>query len=98
MSGAVLTARSHVTGAATCRPAVFRRGVIGGLLGGALSGILAYDVLYLMRVILAITILSGLLVWNVFTWLPKIVYRVLLFAGMFMWATIKGFVLALRGV
>lgn len=83
---------------AVYQPLVGPWGVVGGLLGGALSGILAYDVLYIMRVILAITILSGLLVWNVVTWLPKLAYRVLLFAGMFVWATIEGFVQALRGV
>lgn len=75
-----------------------RRALVGGVVGGALSGVLAYDVLWLLRVVLGVTMLLCITAWDVLTWLPRQLWRVLVAVAAFAWGTVVAFVQAVRGV
>ncbi|PNG99135.1 hypothetical protein TSOC_015094 [Tetrabaena socialis] len=62
---------------AVYQPLVGPWGVLGGLVGGALSGVLAYDILWLMRIVLAFALALGVGTWKVVTWAPRMLWRVL---------------------
>ncbi|KXZ55133.1 hypothetical protein GPECTOR_3g284 [Gonium pectorale] len=80
------------------QPLVGPWGIIGGVLGGALSGVLAFEVLWMMRVVLGVSILLGLGAWNLATWLPRALWRLLAAAASLVVGTVLALVQAVRGV
>ncbi|EFJ40758.1 hypothetical protein VOLCADRAFT_119864 [Volvox carteri f. nagariensis] len=83
---------------AAYQPLVGTWGILGGILGGALSAVLAYDILYVMRVVIAVTILLGLGAWNLLSWLPRVLFRLVVGLVAVVWGTGVAVVQALRGV
>eukprot|EP00198_Chlamydomonas_reinhardtii_P000379 XP_001689714.1 predicted protein [Chlamydomonas reinhardtii] len=83
---------------AVYQPLVGPWALVGGVVGGALSGVLAYDVLWLLRVVLGVTMLLCITAWDVLTWLPRQLWRVLVAVAAFAWGTVVAFVQAVRGV
>ncbi|GIL85228.1 hypothetical protein Vretimale_10719 [Volvox reticuliferus] len=83
---------------AVYQPLVGPWGILGGILGGALSAVLAYDILYVMRVVIAVTILLGVGAWNLLTWLPRTVWRLVVGVSVVVWGTLVAILQALRGV
>ncbi|PNH00471.1 hypothetical protein TSOC_013704, partial [Tetrabaena socialis] len=81
-----------------CTGALMAVGVLGGLVGGALSGVLAYDILWLMRIVLAFALALGVGTWKVVTWAPRMLWRVLSVAAALVVGTAVGVVQAMRGV
>ncbi|GIL55463.1 hypothetical protein Vafri_11006 [Volvox africanus] len=83
---------------AVYQPLVGPWGILGGVLGGALSAVVAYDILYIMRVVIAITLLLGVGAWNLLTWLPRTVWRFVVGVSVVVWGTLVAVLQALRGV
>ncbi|KAG2493043.1 hypothetical protein HYH03_008706 [Edaphochlamys debaryana] len=80
------------------QPLVGAWGVAGGLLGGAASAWLAHEVLYAGRVVVALAILAGVGAYNLVTWLPRALWRLVLVGGMFAASTVRSLVAAVRKV
>ncbi|KAG2424542.1 hypothetical protein HXX76_014423 [Chlamydomonas incerta] len=83
---------------AVYQPLVGPWALAGGVLGGALSGVLAYDVLWMLRVVVGVTILLCIMAWDVLTWLPRQLWRLLVAVAAFAWGTVVAAVQAVRGV
>ncbi|GLI60520.1 hypothetical protein VaNZ11_002526, partial [Volvox africanus] len=81
---------------AVYQPLVGPWGILGGVLGGALSAVVAYDILYIMRVAIAITLLLGVGAWKLLTWLPRTVWRFVVGVSAVLWGTLVAVLQALR--